>query len=943
MVKNSNSKKSDNHMKSLDQFLRTHKYVRGEGEMTHTACGSPYGAFSIPDDELEEFYDIYTNSIGKVPLHLIERPKYVGPLLVDIDYYTEGSEREYTIEHIQDLIRIFNSVIKKYFNTVKKLLKVFVFEKDKPTPKIKEDKNKKKGDDEDDEDSKKLEAEKFKDGFHLIYPNLALPEEMRFLILHEVKKRVEENDTFEGINYINSLDEVFDTCIVRDNGWTMPWSAKKDCTPYRLTKIYKVKTDHFQLEEEDVKNYPPRELVGLLSNRRYKDEDMIELRKGISMSDIDRAVDKLMNKHDRKRDKKVQEKVKDKEKAKLIEQDIDDDDDDDDDEELEKKKGKSKKRKNDVEMAKRLVMIMSNERATGYQDWVRVGWALHNVSYDLLDVFKEFSKKCADKYNERACEKVWEKARDDGYGIGSIHIWARKDNPKKYTKIVRENINELFHEAETGTEYDIAKIIYELYKHQYRCASITYNTWYEFIGHRWVEVQKGHTLQTRLSEEISKEFAKLNSVIWNESSGEEGIRRDDFLKRAANVQKIILNLKRRGFKEKVMGECANLFYEPGFEGKLDADLYLIGFENGVYDLRDGTFRDGTPDDYLTFNVGYDYEEYDENHQYIREIEDFFGKVHRDKPMRHYILKLLASYLDGNTKLQQFIIWTGSGANGKGRTIMLFQLAFGDYTGVLPPTELTRKQGEAGQASPQIAGLRGKRFVVFQEPEGTDQINVGRMKELTGGDIISARPLYKDVVSFKPQFKLLLACNKLPHIPSRDGGTWRRLRVSPWESEFVEVENGLYRGKPLKDHQFPRDYDLDEKLELWKKAFMWLLLNKYYPLYQKEGLKDPETHCEPEKVLMYTRKYERDTDTFLDFFEGEDIEITGNKRDCETIVAVYEVFKAWYKAVYDSKPPNKKEFLEYLAGSDRFDCDKKYIYGLRFSVDENEKQNNIDDE
>ena len=154
-------------------------------------------------------------------------------------------------------------------------------------------------------------------------------------------------------------------------------------------------------------------------------------------------------------------------------------------------------------------------------------------------------------------------------------------------------------------------------------------------------------------------------------------------------------------------------------------------------------------------------------------------------MKNYVLDFFASCLQGHVQSEQFNIWTGCGANGKSLAIQIFQEALGDYSTNISITLLTNKRASSNAASPELARCKGIRFVVFQEPENDDKIHVGHMKELTGGDKISARRLYKEPVDFYPQFKTLLTCNKLPFIPFNDGGTWRRLKVVPFEIEFVE--------------------------------------------------------------------------------------------------------------------------------------------------------------
>ena len=191
------------------------------------------------------------------------------------------------------------------------------------------------------------------------------------------------------------------------------------------------------------------------------------------------------------------------------------------------------------------------------------------------------------------------------------------------------------------------------------------------------------------------------------------------------------------------------------------------------------------------------------------------------------------------------------------------------------------------------------------------------------DTLHARPLYGNPFEYTPMFRIILTCNNLPHIPSTDRGTWRRLRVTPYESEFVE-------SKPVGPKQFLGDEELKEKFVLWTQPLIWLLLNKYYPIF-KNGVNGKRyTIYEPSLVTQYTNAYKKDSDFYVEFLE-ENFEITGNDEDQETIQFVYDTFTNWYSSSYGDKAPPKKKFIDYLT-KNKYKNDKRNIHGISFIID-----------
>ena len=101
--------------------------------------------------------------------------------------------------------------------------------------------------------------------------------------------------------------------------------------------------------------------------------------------------------------------------------------------------------------------------------------------------------------------------------------------------------------------------------------------------------------------------------------------------------------------------------------------------------------------------------------------------------------------------------------------------------------VTPKRTSVGGLAPEIAALKGARYVMMQEPKKGDVMNEGILKQLVSGlDAITARiPYHESPVNFYPQFKLGVCTNTLLEIHAQDHGTWRRIRVVPFMSLFTE--------------------------------------------------------------------------------------------------------------------------------------------------------------
>lgn len=90
--------------------------------------------------------------------------------------------------------------------------------------------------------------------------------------------------------------------------------------------------------------------------------------------------------------------------------------------------------KYDVEIAIKLLSLISNDRIDDYVGWLYINYALHNINECLYEYFVELSE---DYYTEDDCKIIWD-YRDDDFGINDLHKWASSDSPYGYNELMNK-------------------------------------------------------------------------------------------------------------------------------------------------------------------------------------------------------------------------------------------------------------------------------------------------------------------------------------------------------------------------------------------------------------------------------------------------------------------------------------------------------------------------
>lgn len=419
----------------------------------------------------------------------------------------------------------------------------------------------------------------------------------------------------------------------------------------------------------------------------------------------------------------------------------------------------------------------------------------------------------------------------------------------------------------------------------------TSKTWMYYDGKRWKHDDTGR--MKILTDKVVDNMKNEKLFI------AEGIDKEDMEKYRYRHWKDSRNHNK---KVNMMKECEHLL--PVTNETFDNDFNLFNTQNGFINLKQGVINDHEKQNYFTKISNVEFTDKADCPKWEEFLDDIFLG---NQELVRFVQRAVGYSLSGYTTEQVLFVLYGNGRNGKSVFLDILNEIFGNYSTNIQPQAIMASKNQS-DASPEIAKLDGARLVTTTEPNEGERFDEGLLKQLTGGDRVSARKLYENEFEFTPQFKLWMATNHKPYVRGRDDGIWRRFVIIPFDKQI-----------PINEI----DRELTNKLKRELPAIMKWCVDGFLE-WQRIGLSEPAI------IKEQRDEYRTEMDSISSFIE-ECCEI-----DYKYRVSASELFNAydnWAKRNNQHKITNVKFATEVLKKYERTTIKgKRYYRGLKIAED-----------
>lgn len=223
----------------------------------------------------------------------------------------------------------------------------------------------------------------------------------------------------------------------------------------------------------------------------------------------------------------------------------------------------------------------------------------------------------------------------------------------------------------------------------------------------------------------------------------------------------------------------------------DREHWLLGTPGGTVNLRTGELRPARQSDMITKITAatpIPLESFNPKRDCPRWLAFLDQATGGDADAIRFLQQWAGYSLTGDTREDALLFVHGPGGSGKSTAIVTLGDVLGDYA-ISMDTETITAQKHA-RHSTEVARLHGARMVFASETEAGRAWAENRIKQLTGGDVMTARFMRQDDFSFKPQLKLVIVGNNKPAFSNVDGAIKRRFNVLPFDKKPSSPDQGL---------------------------------------------------------------------------------------------------------------------------------------------------------
>ena len=217
----------------------------------------------------------------------------------------------------------------------------------------------------------------------------------------------------------------------------------------------------------------------------------------------------------------------------------------------------------------------------------------------------------------------------------------------------------------------------------------------------------------------------------------------------------------------------------------DKKPWLLNCANGTFDLRTHQLRPFDISDLLTLRTPVAYDEEAKCPSFERWLRTC---VQDDEELFSYMQQVMGTCLEGRPGLRSFYFIFGPKGTGKSTFIRILEALLGPYQAATDFNALTegRFGSEGGAPSPHLARLKGRRMVSASEARGNSKLDAARIKQLIGGDRITARLLGENLFEFQFEATLIMSGNEMPRIVG-DESIWSKFKPVPFVNQIGEED------------------------------------------------------------------------------------------------------------------------------------------------------------